>query len=748
MKILIIEDDAGIAELFREQLEDLKHHVIWVDNFADADKQLHDDTLDLMIVDYRLSSLENAQDWLLQRKAAGLPIPHFIVSTGQGDERIAVEMMKLGARDYIVKDSMIMTRMPDIIKRVGTEVGNEKKLKEADKLIEKQLRFTQLLMKISTSFINLPLSEVESAIQKSLGEISVFVKADQSYIISYDYENKVACLDYEWCNEGFAPRMEKFKTIPIEKMDDWVSKHSKGEVIYIEDIDAYDQKHVKEAIVEYRIKSLIAIPVMDDDKCVGYISFDSIRESRVYSESEQNLFRVFAQLLVNIHKRRQQVEALRLSGEKYHLLFQQNPQPMWIFDLNTLAFLEVNDAAIEHYGYSRDEFLKLNVKEIRPKEDLELLFRNVDIMSKNIRSKVFARHKKKNNQLIEVELTSVQVIWNEKNAIHVMVNDITEKKIAQEKLQEKRDVLNKVLVETTKFIESGTDDINYFKITDLMFDISGAKFVAFNEFMNNGLEYMTKSFSGVSDFARNSINILGYNLLEKKWKNDPFKSTGTGREAIHIFKNIREIADKALPKSVIQLLESTFNIGEVVVISINDNEKLIGDFVLLFKKGISIKNKEIVELFASQVGQFIVRKQTEMAMRESEKNYRLLFTNNPQPMWIYDVETLAFLEVNEAAIQSYGYSRKEFLSMSILDIRPPEDIPDVIKSVLTFKEKFNDTSRWRHLKKTGEIVYAEITSTAVEFESRHARHVLINDISKRMKLEEELNKKMTEFLDT
>jgi PAS domain S-box-containing protein len=329
-----------------------------------------------------------------------------------------------------------------------------------------------------------------------------------------------------------------------------------------------------------------------------------------------------------------------------------------------------------------------------------------------------------------------------------MVNDITEKKIAQEKLQEKRDILNKVLVETTKFIESGTDDINYFKITDLMFEISGAKFVAFNEFMNNGLEYMTKSFSGVSDFARNSINILGYNLLEKKWKNDPFKSTETERESIHIFKNIREIADKALPKSVIQLIESTFNIGEVVVISIRDNERLIGDFVLLYRKGVSIKNKEIVELFASQVGQFVIRKQTEIAMRESEKNYRLLFINNPQPMWIYDKETLAFLEVNEAAIQSYGYSRKEFLSMSILDIRPPEDIPEVIKSVIASKENYSETARWRHLKKSGEIVYAEIISTAVEFENRHARHVLINDVTKRMKLEEELNKKMTEFLDT
>ncbi|MPN48934.1 hypothetical protein SDC9_196547 [bioreactor metagenome] len=116
-------------------------------------------------------------------------------------------------------------------------------------------------------------------------------------------------------------------------------------------------------------------------------------------------------------------------------------------------------------------------------------------------------------------------------------------------------------------------------------------------------------------------------------------------------------------------------------------------------------------------------------------------------MWIYDLETLAFLEVNEAAILTYGYSRKEFLSMSILDIRPPEDIPEVIKSVIANKETPNQTSRWRHIKKSGEIICAEISSSAVEFEKRPARHVMATDITKRLKLEEELNKKMSEFLD-
>ena len=61
------------------------------------------------------------------------------------------------------------------------------------------------------------------------------------------------------------------------------------------------------------------------------------------------------------------------------------------------------------------------------------------------------------------------------------------------------------------------------------------------------------------------------------------------------------------------------------------------------------------------------------------EEYRILFESNPQPMWVYDAETLAFLAVNEAAEQAYGYTREEFLSMTILDIRPAEDIPDLLK---------------------------------------------------------------------
>lgn len=134
------------------------------------------------------------------------------------------------------------------------------------------------------------------------------------------------------------------------------------------------------------------------------------------------------------------------------------------------------------------------------------------------------------------------------------------------------------------------------------------------------------------------------------------------------------------------------------------------------------------------------RKLTEEALSESETKYRYLFANNPQPMWIYDLETLTFLEVNQAAINHYGYSKEEFLSMTIKDIRPAEDIPALVDHLGLTRPIFNQAGTWRHIKKNGEIIFVEITSHLVLFNDRNARHVLIHDITGRKLAEEALSK--------
>lgn len=872
MTILLIEDDPGIAMLMQSELEENNYHVHWVEDFTKADDWLDINCDDLlMIVDYSIAGVKNAQEWIKARIAKGLCNPPFIMSTGQGDERIAVEMMKLGARDYLVKDSHLLERLPDIIKRLKDELEKEQRLeaaenkiheisefykniienasdgvvlinehnkfvyissssyklfgyllsdtenltpdelthpddlpkvitelgkvlsnanyaptieyrflhkngnwiwiestfnnlmqnpavralvinfriieerKLAEKQIERQHHFRQLLMDISTSFINLSLDHVDTAIQESLKKLANFVNADHSYVFEYDFENHVANNTYEWCNDGITSYKDNLQAFPISKMEEWPDFHSKGKVIYIPDLEKYKEGATKKVLKSQNIKSLIVVPLLDENKCIGFTGFDSVNSYHKYSESEQNLLRVFTQVLVNTHKRKKALVSLRRSEERYRELFEHNPQPMWIFDNKTLAFLEVNDAACKHYGYSREEFLSMNITMIRPKEDMNILYANLKRMSQGMRTEVYGRHRRKNGEIIHVELTTSPTTINGQSAMHVMVNDITSRKIASEKLQKKRDILNKLLLESSELIQTKQTLPDYEKLAGILHIISEARFVSFNLFDEQTKSYRTKAMTGLDNYRHLSKKYLGFDLLNHEWKEGPVRYFNNKLEVLSIYKDVAEIAGKQIPGFVVKIIENTFNTGKVVVVTITNLDEIMGYFLLIYPKNQEPENLEILELYGSQVGQYLARKKSEEKLLDSEKKYRHLFINNPQPMWIYDLETLSYIEVNDAAIRHYGYSREEFMQMTILDIRPDEEKEKIHES-LRNQGSMDKSGERTHIKKNGERILVEVTSYGVEVNGRKARHVLINDITESRKAEKALKEKMDELI--
>ena len=129
------------------------------------------------------------------------------------------------------------------------------------------------------------------------------------------------------------------------------------------------------------------------------------------------------------------------------------------------------------------------------------------------------------------------------------------------------------------------------------------------------------------------------------------------------------------------------------------------------------------------------RLRAEEALKESESKYRYLFESNPLSMWVYDLETLAFLDVNEAAIANYGYSREEFLKMTLKDIRPAEDVPLLLEDVQRTTRPFNKAGIWRHKTKSGDIIFVEIISHKISFSNKDARLVVANNVTDRVKAE-------------
>ena len=108
---------------------------------------------------------------------------------------------------------------------------------------------------------------------------------------------------------------------------------------------------------------------------------------------------------------------------------------MWVYDLETLSFLAVNDAAVRHYGYSQDEFLAMTIKDIRPSEDIPALMDDLSKKTGDVKNSTQWRHCKKDGALIDVEITSHELTWLGRRAKLVLINDITERKLSDEAIR-------------------------------------------------------------------------------------------------------------------------------------------------------------------------------------------------------------------------------------------------------------------------------------------------------------------------
>ncbi|HUG38297.1 MAG TPA: PAS domain S-box protein [Candidatus Limnocylindrales bacterium] len=130
------------------------------------------------------------------------------------------------------------------------------------------------------------------------------------------------------------------------------------------------------------------------------------------------------------------------------------------------------------------------------------------------------------------------------------------------------------------------------------------------------------------------------------------------------------------------------------------------------------------------------RRRAEDALRSSEARYRWLFEDNPLPMWVSDLETRAFLDVNEAAIRQYGHPRDEFLRMTIDDLRPPEDVPRVPGALA--EPEAETVGVWRHRRKDGRLIDVEVVRHALVLDGRPALLALAHDVTERRRAEEAL----------
>lgn len=185
--------------------------------------------------------------------------------------------------------------------------------------------------------------------------------------------------------------------------------------------------------------------------------------------------------------------------------------------------------------------------------------------------------------------------------------------------------------------------------------------------------------------------------------------------------------------------------------AIDENNKILSDAAQAIGKGDfnvhvvprsteDILGNAIVQMKENLISYAQSNKEKTEELEKLAEKYKTIFYKSPMPKFIYDFETLKFLEVSESAVKHYGYTEEEFLSMTIRDIRPTEDVDKLHKDIeLIGTGKESPYKQWRHIKKNGEIIMVEVMGYSIDVNNRKARLVIINDVTEKVKAEEALN---------
>lgn len=379
-------------------------------------------------------------------------------------------------------------------------------------------------------------------------------------------------------------------------------------------------------------------------------------------------------------------EAVPALDTPYRLLFERNPQPMWVLDVESSSFLAVNLTAIEQYGYSQDEFLGMTVLDIHPPEDIPALlaiFANQEVRFRKSKWK----HHKKDGSVIDVEILSHDLDWSGRPARLVLATDISERLRAEQNLRRKE--LD--LAEAQRIAHVGSYDL----------DLSNL-----NEIENNRLHWSDENFR-VFGYEPGQIEVSGATFLNAVHPEDK------ERVQREINKGLREADSIPLdyrivrPDGNIRFIHSQSNV--IRDASTHRPVRLLG----------------------------IAQDVTET--KKAEEKFYKAFHANPEPMTIATFADGRFLDVNESFLRVTGHSRQDIIGRTSQDIqlwKCPEDRA-------RFIEPLEKQGRARDLEinfltKFGEERTALDSADLVELDGEKCIIAIFKDITERKSLEKQL----------
>lgn len=227
-----------------------------------------------------------------------------------------------------------------------------------DAELQRQIRLQELLMEVSTALISITPNEKDAAIDQYLERLGTFVCADRAYVFYYDYKREICINTNEWCAPGIPPQQPDLQAVPFSLVPAWIDAHRKGKTIHIPNVRALPAEDgVRHVLEPQGVQSVLSVPMMEGTDCIGFIGFDVVREPHTFSEMEQRLLGLLANMVVSVDRRLKIESALHEAEQRFLDVMHASDEAIVLVDEN--GFVDCNEATARHLGYpSREAFIK------------------------------------------------------------------------------------------------------------------------------------------------------------------------------------------------------------------------------------------------------------------------------------------------------------------------------------------------------------------------------------------------------
>ena len=314
--------------------------------------------------------------------------------------------------------------------------------------IEEYLKLQNLLANIADDFLQTDSEKFDIKINQALKELGKFVHADRVYIFDYDFDKYTCSNTYEWCSEGIFPVINDLQDVPLDDISYWVDAHTKGEAVYIHDVMNLDiNDGVRQILEPQGVLSLLAVPMMKKDQCLGFIGFDSVRTTHEYSDSDILFLKNFSKLLLSFIQNRELSKEIEKTKYKLDSILDTQIEFICRFNLERRV-IYINNSMASLFNMTKDEIIGKDlfyIANLLYENNLEEVRKSFADLNKN-NSYVAYTHAS-NGDDIWIEWSQYPVRSKNKSIIEYQIvgRDITNRIEAEESLKKEKQRLEYII---------------------------------------------------------------------------------------------------------------------------------------------------------------------------------------------------------------------------------------------------------------------------------------------------------------